>query len=169
MFVWTGAPAMLTLVPAFLAACRLARRRPVLATWAAGVNTIAYLGAGLGFFALDMAYQVAARPGVDRGAAVALLDAYVGHGVFGVGIGLFVLGHIAGAVLLGCPVRGLVPRWASIALIVSQPLHFVAFVLLQNRYLDSVTWALTALGLAACAAAVLRTPDGEWDVAPAAA
>jgi hypothetical protein len=49
VFVWTGAVALLTLVPAFLAAARLARRRrPVLAMWAAGVNTIAYLGAGLG-------------------------------------------------------------------------------------------------------------------------
>jgi hypothetical protein len=60
LFVWTGALAMLTLVPAFLAAARLARRRrPLLATWAAGVNLAAYLGAGLGFASLDLATDVA--------------------------------------------------------------------------------------------------------------
>lgn len=43
-----GVLAMLTLVPAFLAAARLARRRrPVLAMIAAGVNLAAYLGTGL--------------------------------------------------------------------------------------------------------------------------
>ncbi len=48
----------------------------------------------------------------------------------------------------------------------SQPLHFVAFVILQNRYLDTLSWGLTALGLAVCAVVVLRTPDDEWDLPP---
>jgi hypothetical protein len=43
----------------------------------------------------------------------------------------------------------------------------VAFVILQNRYLDTAARGLTALGLAACAAVVLRTPDDEWDLPPA--
>jgi hypothetical protein len=168
LFVWTGALAMLTLVPAVLAAARLARRRrPVLAVCAAGVNMAAYLGAGLGFAAADMLNEVAARPGFDRAALVPYLDAVAGHGVFGVGIGLFVIGHIAGAVLLGCALWDVVPRWASVALIVSQPLHFVAFVILQNRYLDAASWGLTALGLTACAAVVLRTADDDWDLPPA--
>jgi hypothetical protein len=168
LFVWTGALALLTLVPAFLAAARLARRRrPVLATWAAGVNLAAYLGAGLGFGSLDLASEVAARPDLDQATMVAYLDAYATHGVFNVGVGLFVLGHIAGAILLGVALWGVIPRWASIALIVSQPLHFVAFVILQNRYLDAATWGLTALGLTTCAAVVLRTPDDQWDLPPA--
>jgi hypothetical protein len=166
-FVWTGALAMLTLVPAFLAAARLARRRrPVLATWAAGVNLAAYLGAGLGFAAFDVAVDVAARSASDRDAIVTFLDAFATHGVFNLGIGLFVIGHIVGAVLLGSALWGTVPRWAAVALIVSQPLHFVAFVVLQNRYLDAASWGLTAVGLAACAVTVLRTPDDEWDVRP---
>ena len=168
VFVWTTALAMLTLVPAFLAAARLARRRrPVLATWATGVNLAAYLGAGLGFGGYDMATEVAARPGADRAALSAHLDAVASHGVFGLSIGLFVLGHVAGAVLLGAALWGVVPRWAAGALIVSQPLHFVAFVVLQNRYLDAASWGLTAAGLAACAVVVLRTPDDEWDLPPA--
>lgn len=168
LFVWTGALAMLTLVPAFLAAARLARRRrPLLATWAAGVNLVAYLGTGLGFGALDLATEVAAGPGLDRSTMVAFIDGYATHGVFNLGVGLFVIGHIVGAVLLGLALRGTVPRWAAIAMIVSQPLHFVAFVVLQNRYLDAASWGLTALALTVCAVAVLRTPDDEWDL-PAA-
>jgi hypothetical protein len=167
LFVWTGALALLTLVPAVLAAARLARRqRPVLATWAAGVNLAAYLGAALGFGSFDLANEVAARPDFERATMVAYIDAFAAHGVFGLGIGLFVLGHIAGAVLLGLALWGIVPRWASVALTISQPLHFVAFVILQNRYLDAVTWGLTALGLIACAVVVLRTPDDEWDLPP---
>jgi hypothetical protein len=168
LFVWTGALAMLTLVPAFLAAARLARRRrPLLATWAAGVNLAAYLGAGLGFAGLDLATEVAARPDLDRSTMVTFIDGYATHGVFGVGIGLFVIGHIVGAVLLGLALRGTIPDWASIAMVVSQPLHFVAFVILQNRYLDTASWGLTAVALTVCAVTVLRTPDDEWDL-PAA-
>ena len=168
LFVWTGALALLTLVPAVLAAARLARRRrPVLAVWAAGVNLAAYLGAGLGFGAADMLYEVAARPGFDRSALAPYLDSVAAHGVFGLGIGLFVIGHIAGTVLLGCALWGVVPRWACVALIVSQPLHFVAFVVLQNRYLDAASWGLTALGLTVCAAVVLHTSDDDWDLPPA--
>jgi hypothetical protein len=168
VFVWTTALAMLTLVPAVLAAARLARRRrPVLATWAAGVNLAAYLGAGLAFGSFDLATSVAARPDFDRAALVPYLDAVAAHGVSGLSIGLFVPGHIAGAILLGVALWRSIPRWAAVALIVSQPLHFVAFVILQNRYLDAATWGLTAVGLAACAAVVLRTPDDEWDLPPA--
>ncbi len=167
-FVWTGALAMLTLVPAFLAAARLARRRrPVLAAWAAGVNLAAYLGAGLGFGSLDMTTAIAARPELDRPTMIAFIDAYATHGVFNVGVGLFVIGHIVGAVLLGLALRGAIPGWASIALVVSQPLHFVAFVVLQNRYLDAASWGLTAVALTVCAVTVLRTPNDEWDLPPA--
>ncbi len=48
----------------------------------------------------------------------------------------------------------------------SQPLHFVAFVIVGNQPLDACAWGLTALGLAGAAARVLRTPNDEWDVAP---
>jgi hypothetical protein len=167
-FLWTGALALLTLVPAFLAAARLARRRrPVLAMCAAAVNTAAYLGAGLGFGSLDMLHEVAARPGQDRASLTAYLDAVTTHGVFNLGIGLFVIGHIVGAVLLGAALWDTVPRWASILLMASQPVHFIAFVVLQNRYLDALSWGLTALGLVACAVVVLRTPNDDWDVPPA--
>jgi hypothetical protein len=164
---WLGTIALLTLVPAFLAAARLARRRrPVLATVAAGVNVAAYLGAAL-VPSAELLNEVAARPEFDRATTVPYLEAVASHGVSGLGIGLFVFGHILGAVLLGCALWRVVPRWACVALIVSQPLHFVSFVILQNRWLDAASWGLTALGLTVCAVAVLRTPDDAWDLAPA--
>ncbi|MGW6278455.1 hypothetical protein [Kribbella sp. NPDC055071] len=167
--VWLGAVVMLTLVPAFLAAARLARqRRPLLAAAAALVNMAAYLGSGLGLAASDIYLETAAKPGFDRDVMARFLDAATSHGVFGLSIGLFVICHIIGAVLLGIALWGIIPRWASIVLIVSQPLHFVAFVILQNQVLDITSWALTGVGLTVCAAVVLRTSNDHWDLAPQA-
>jgi hypothetical protein len=167
--VWLGTLALLTMVPALLAAVRLARRRrPVLATAAAGVNLAAYLGAGLGFMAFDGVLLAAATSGADHAVLVPVIDAYTSGGVHSLSTALFVLGHVAGMVLLGLALRGSVPRWASIAITISQPLHVVCFVVLQNFWLDAAAWSLAAVGLAACAVTVARTPDDEWDLPPAA-
>jgi hypothetical protein len=166
--LWTGAIMALTMVPAVLAAVRLARRhRPVLAMIAAGVNLIAYLGA-TALFASDLMAQVAARPEYDQAQLVPFLDAVNAHPVSGVGLGGFVLGHIVGMIMLGAALWRIIPRWASVALIVSQPLHFVAFVILGVQPLDGFAWALTAAGFVGCALTILRTPDAEWDLEPAA-
>jgi hypothetical protein len=133
---------------------------------AAGVNLIAYLGA-TPLFASDLMAQVAARPEYDGAQLVPYLDAVNGHPVSAVGLGGFVLGHIVGMILLGAALWRIIPRWASVALIVSQPLHFVAFVILGVQPLDGFAWALTAAGFVGCALTILRTPDSEWDLAPA--
>lgn len=164
---WLGLVAVLTLVPAFLVAVRLARRRrPVLAVVTASINTVAYLSTAV--IASDVALEVAGRDEFDPPSMAPFLEAVFTHPTAGVGVGLFVIGHIVGAVLLGVLLRGIIPTWACVALAVSQPLHFVAFVILQNRYVDVAAWGLTAVGLAVCAVAVLRTPDDEWDLAPIA-
>jgi hypothetical protein len=166
--LWAGMIMTLTMVPAVLAAVRLARRqRPALAMIAAGVNLIAYLGA-TPLFASDLTAQVAARPEYDRAQLVPFLDAVNAHPVSGIGFGAFVPGHIVGMILLGAALWRIIPRWASVALIVSQPLHFVAFVILGVQPLDGFAWALTAAGFVGCALTILRTPDAEWDLAPAA-
>jgi hypothetical protein len=164
--VWLGVVTMLTMVPAVLAVVRLARRhRPVLAMVAAGVNLVAYLGA-TPLFAGDLLAQVAARPEYDRAQVVPFIDGVGAHPASAVGLGLFVLGHILGMILLGAAVWRIVPRWASVALIVSQPLHFVAFVVLGIQPLDGLAWGLTAAGFVGCALTILRTPDSDWDLAP---
>jgi hypothetical protein len=154
------------MVPAVLAAARLARRRrPTLAMLAAGVNLLAYLGA-TPLFAGDLMAQVAARPEFNQASLVPYLDAVSAHPASIVGSVAFVLGHIVGMILLGAALWRIVPRWASIALIVSQPLHFVAFVVLGVQPLDGFAWALTAAGFVACSLAILHTPDSDWDLAP---
>lgn len=77
---------------------------------------------------------------------------------------IFVIGHVIGTVLLGCALlRGTtIPRWAAIVLIVSQPLHFVAAVILSSNELDLVAWGLNAVGFGAVAVAMLRMTDEEW-------
>ncbi len=166
--VLLGAVAMLTLVPAFLAASRLARRRrPVMAMLAAGLNLLAYLGTGLSFGAMDnLVLAASGLPGDQRDGAAVLIDAFAASGLFNLSIGLFVIGHILGAVLLGIALRGSIPTFGWIAMAISQPAHFVCFVILQNPVLDAAAWGLTALAFVVCAVVVLQTPNDDWDLPP---
>ena len=50
---------------------------------------------------------------------------------------------------------------------ISQPIHFLAFVVLDNQYVDALAgWGFTAVGFAAVAVALLRTRDDDWDLPP---
>lgn len=94
------------------------------------------------------------------------------HPAAAVGVGLFVVGHILGPVLLGAALwrARVVPRWVAIAVAVSQPVHLVSAVILPSRLLDVVLgWWLTTVAFAAIALVVLRMRDDEWDAAPSAA
>jgi hypothetical protein len=163
--VWLGMLMTLTMVPAVLAAARLARRRrPMLAMLAAGINLAAYLG-GIAVTTTDLQTLIAAR-GYDHATIVPYLDAVNAHPTTSLGLGLFVIGHIVGMILLGAALWRIIPVWASIALIISQPLHLIAYVVLQIQPLDALAWALTAVGFAACALAIARTPDHDWDLPP---
>jgi hypothetical protein len=168
--LWLSLLMTLTMVPAVLAAVRLARRRrPALAMLTAGVNLVAYLAGATALVAPDLLALVAARGGYDRATVEPFIDAVNAHPSIGVGLVLFVIGHIGGMILLGAALWRIIPVWASVALIVSQPLHFIAYVVLQIRLLDGLSWGLTALGFIACAVAVARTPDDDWDLPPARA
>ena len=133
----------------------------------AGVNLVAYLAGATALVAPDLLTLVAVRGEHDRATIVPFIDAVNAHPTIGVGLVLFVVGHIAGMILLGTALWRIIPVWASIALIVSQPLHFIAYVVLQIQLLDCLAWGLTALGFAACALAIARTPDNDWDLPPA--
>jgi hypothetical protein len=168
--LWLSLVMTLTMVPAVLAAVRLARRRrPVLAMLTAGVNLVAYLAGAIALVAPDLLTLVAVRGEHDRATIVPFIDAVNAHPTIGVGLILFVIGHIAGTILLGTALWRIIPVWASIALIVSQPLHLIAYVVLQIQFLDGLAWGLTALGFTACALAIARTPDNDWDLPPASA
>lgn len=166
-FALLGYVGILTIVPAFLAAARLARRRrPVLTTVALGVNLAAYLGAwALG--AVDNLYLIGAKlPASQRDTAAEIIDKMWSEGLAGVSTGVFVLGHVLGAILMGFALRGSIPTLGWVAMLCTTPAHVIAFVVLQEPVLDMAAWMLMALSFGYCAVAILRTPDDEWDLPP---
>jgi hypothetical protein len=168
--IWLGMVMALTMVPAVLAAARLARRRrPTLAMIAAGVNLIAYLGAAP-LFAGDLMAQVAARPEFDQARLAPYLDAVSAHPASIVGSGAFVLGHILGMILLGAALwrARVIPPWGGLLLALSQPVHLVAAIILPSRALDVIGgWGMTTVGFTLVSLAILRMRDDDWDQAPA--
>jgi hypothetical protein len=166
-FAVLGWIAGITVVPAFLAAGRLARRRrPVLTTVALAVNLTAYLG-GSALAALDVLYLAGARLAMEqRDGAAALIEAFWSTGISGASTGLFVIGHVIGAILMGLALRGSIHPVGWIAMLLTQPGHVFAFVVMPNRVTDALAWGLMTVAFAFCAVQVLRTPDDEWDLAP---
>jgi hypothetical protein len=161
--------AVLTFIPAFLAAGRLAmRRRPTLTMIALGVNLVAYAGAWAFPALLNMYYAGSQLPVEQRDGAAALIDSMWTHGFFGISIMALFFGHSVGAILMGLALRGSVPTAGWVAMILSQPAH-VAFEVFPFPAIDALAWGLMALALACCAMAVLRTPDDEWDLPPLSA
>jgi hypothetical protein len=145
--LWLSYLALLTLPLGVLIVSRLAvRTRPALG-WAAAV--VAWIGFGSLWMmtATDQVPLAAPTPAQ----AAALTDAIAAHPTQSVAALVFVVGHILGTVLLGVAVWGSVPRWAAVALIVSQPLHLVFAVIVPNHALDAAAWVLTAVGFAAAA------------------
>ena len=166
-FALLGFIAMLTVVPAFLAAARLARRRrPVLTMIALGVNLIAYLG-GWRWPPWTTCTSLASKlPVEQRDGAAALIDAMWSEGLAGISTLLMVIGHVLGAILMGLALRGSIPTVGWVAMILSQPGHVFAFVVFPSPVMDALAWGLMALAFAICAVTVLRTPDDEWDLPP---
>jgi hypothetical protein len=161
----------ITMVPAILAAARLARtRRPVLAMIAAGINLMAYLG-GVYFAVVEVLYLAGAHlPVGQRDAAAALIDEFWSAGLVSFSAWLFTFGSLAGGVVLGLALRGRIPTVGWLAVAVSQPLLFAQWAVLpadgSGLNVDAAARAVLALGFACCAYAVLRMPNDDWDVAP---
>jgi hypothetical protein len=166
-FALLGYIGILTIVPAFLAAARLARRRrPRLAIIALGVNLLAYLGSwAIG--AVDNLYLVGGKlPVEQRDTAAVVIDKMWAEGLAGISTGVFVLGHVFGAILMAFALRGSIPTIGWVAMLLTTPAHVVAFVVLQMPVLDMAAWMLMALSFGYCAVAILRTTDEEWDLPP---
>ncbi len=163
--LWLSVVAMFALVPSALGAVRLAQRRaPVLSLLAVGLLVpsfvLLFFGSG------DTTLRVLAGSGLDTATAARLYDQSAAIAPMTLSIVFFVVGHIVGTVLLGFALwrARAVPTWAAVAVIVSQPLHLFAFLVLQSQPLDVVAWGLMALGLGMAGLRVLRTPNDEWDV-----
>jgi len=163
--LWLSVVAMAALVPSALGAARLAQRRaPVLSLLALGLLVPSFVM--LFFGAGDVTLRAVAGAGIDPATAVQVYDAASTVGPATLSIVVFVVGHIVGTVLLGAALwrARAVPVWAALAVIISQPLHFVAFVIVGSQPLDVVAWGLMAVGLGVAGLRVLRTPNDEWDL-----
>jgi len=159
LVLWLGLVAVLTLVPAVLAAGRLTRDGAPRLTAAALLLLVpGYLALGW-ITAGDALLWAGAHAGVDEPTLTLLYES--AHPTLAIAEILFVFGHVVGTVLLGVAMwrSAAVPRWAAVATAVSQPLHFVAAIVLVSHPLDLVAWGLNAAGFAAVALALLRLPD----------
>lgn len=164
--IWLSLVGVLTLVPAALFVGRLTRRRAPRLTTAAlfllipGYLVLPWLGSGDGLL------WSGAKAGLDADTLARLYDAL--HPSVGLSVGIYVLGHVAGTVLLGLALwrTEVVGRWAAVLVIVSQPLHAVAALVLTDHVVDFASWGMQAVGFAAVAVAIVRLPDAEWDLPP---
>ena len=154
--IWLGLAAMLTLVPGIYAA------RPFLPatrlrTWAVGLIVAGYLCLPV-LVAGDLLAWLGATKHLDPALTGRLIDGV--HPAFSVGLGIFVVGHVVGTVLLGlvCLRSDLLPVGVSWALVVSQPLHFVTTVFLGLAWVDFVAWTMTAVAMAAIGTTLSREP-----------
>ncbi|MBA3339473.1 MAG: hypothetical protein H0T54_06995 [Geodermatophilaceae bacterium] len=158
--LWLGLLASLTLlVGVFVVSTVAVRGAPVLGTIGA---VLAFAGYSSLFFAIlppDMAGLAAVQAGADHATTTGILNQLAAHPAAAFATGAFVLGHILGTVLLGAAMwkGGLVPAWAALVLIVSQPFHLVFAVIAPNGLLDAAAWTLTAIGFAAAGLALLRS------------
>jgi hypothetical protein len=156
--IWLAYLGIIALVPGLFAAARVCREAaPRMTAWALALAVSGYLSLSM-FVGYDQLLWSVAASDLSTRDAVAVAGAV--HPAVDVSIGVFVVGHVIGTVLLGLAMlrSGRVPAWSAWALAVSQPLHFVATVVLGSPEVDFVAWALTALGMAMVARALVKQP-----------
>lgn len=166
MVIWLGFIGILTLVPGAYAVGRLTRRR---APW---LTAIALFLVVPGYLALpwtassDLFTWSAGTAGLDVGSITKAVD--VTHGSMNLAGAIFVFGHVVGTVVLGIAMwrSRIVARWAAVAVMVSQPIHFVAAIIVPSHALDLFGWGLQAAGFAAVGWAILRMTNDEWQPLP---
>ena len=168
LVVWFGFFGALALVPAVMWVGRLTRTAAPRLTAAALLLLVPGYTALMLMVASDAAVLFAVKHHLDPNTAA---DAFTGlHAATGVAGIIFVPAHVIGTILLGVALwrTGVVPRWAALATIAAQPLHFIAAIVVSSHPLDLVGWGLNAVGFAAASIAILRLPDDQWDLSPRA-
>ncbi len=167
--LWAAFIGVLALLPGVLAVARVTRSRAPVAT------TIGLTLVCAGYLALpwmvsaDVLLWTGADANLDATTMGRMLDHL--HPSVGLALGIFVVGHVLGTVILGVALwqSGQVPRWAAVATAVSQPGHFVAFVILGSAPLDAAAWILNAVGFAMVSLVILRMHDDDWELPPVSA
>ncbi|MGW6278730.1 hypothetical protein [Kribbella sp. NPDC055071] len=166
LVAWLGYIGILTLVPGAYAVGRLTRRR---APW---VTAIALFLVVPGYLSLpwtassDLFTWSAGTAGLDPADITKAVEAT--HGSMNLAGTVFVIGHVLGTILIGVAMwrSRIVARWAAVAVLVSQPIHFIAAIIIPNHTLDLIGWGLQAVGYAVVALAILRMSNDEWQPLP---
>lgn len=166
LVLWLGLLAALTLLPGVLAVGRLVRTRAPKLTAAAMMLVVPGYLALTYMLGTDIVLWTGAHAGMNVSSLARLADTV--HPASDIAVGIFVIGHVLGTVLLGVALlrARVVPRVAAVATIVAQPLHFVALVVLGSPTVDLIAWVINGIAFAFVAVRIVRTPDDEWDLAP---
>jgi hypothetical protein len=110
---------------------------------------------------IDIVAHAAFATGVPEPDAVRMLGYLLNFTMPALGfvILLFVVGHVLGTVLLGIALyhSRAIPRMLAVLLAIAQPLHFAAFVVLQDTYLDVAAAWPTAVGFGAAGLSLVRS------------
>ncbi|WP_138419261.1 DUF4386 family protein [Sinomonas gamaensis] len=165
--LWMGVIAILTAVPAVIAAGWATRRAAPRLTVAGGMLTL------IGFsLALDVAdtssiLYVAARDGLNRQATAQLTQLVGEHPAAIAALVGFLVAQAAGLLVLGIALwrTRLAPRWAAAVLAVSG----VAHVLAPGSIGSGLAWAATGVGFAGASVALWRMGDEDFDRPPVGA
>ncbi len=155
--IWLSLVAILAMVPAVIWVGRYARHgAPRLGTAALALMVPGYLALG-GLLSSDVLLWSGAKAGLSAASLARMYD-HLHPAVF-VAEAVFVVGHVIGTVLLGLALwhAPSVARWIAVAVVVCQPLHFIAAVVVSNHPLDLAAWGLNAVAFAAIAVTVRRT------------
>jgi hypothetical protein len=138
----------------------------VLTTVALAVNLMGFIGA-FSLFAIDNLYLIGASlPAEQRDVGAIVIDEMWSTGIPGFSTNLFVLGHFLGTILMGLALRGSIPTIGWLAMLLTTPVHFLAFVFLQVPSVDMAAWLLMTLAFVYCAIKIVKTPNDEWDLSP---
>jgi hypothetical protein len=117
--------------------------------------------------AIDNLYLIGALlPPEQRDVGAIVIDKMWSTGLPGVSTMLFVLGHFIGTILMGLALRGSIATVGWVAMLLTTPVHFLAFVFLQLPALDIIAWLLMTLAFVCCAIKIIKMPNDEWDLPP---
>jgi hypothetical protein len=162
-FIVTDMVAVLML-PAMLYLMRLARKGSPRLAVSGGVLAFAgWLAGLLGLGASDVVFYHAARAH-DHAAAVRLITAVNDDRATSVLLGVFLVGHLLGMLILGVALwrSRVVPMWAAV-LVGLAPLGHL-FVHSAGRVPNAVAYALMTAGMGAAALSLLGVANEEWDL-----
>jgi hypothetical protein len=149
-FVWL-------MLPAALVAAGLAwRRAPFLSLVGGVMSLVGWVGVVM-VVAQDALIATASGSNHDPAQAASLVADWTSSGVVVWYTMIFVVGHLAGTLLIGAALwrARAIARWAAAFVAVSMPLHLVAYVS-GIQPLDVLAWSMLLVGFAVCAPPLLR-------------